>query len=54
MYFCSGLQGQGTSFCPGASGMPTECMQGTKTPSPSDVRAPRCPMRAMMRMLTTT
>ena len=28
MYF-SALQGHGTSFSPGASGAPTECMQGT-------------------------
>ena len=28
MYFSS-LHGQGTSAWPGASGMPTECMQGT-------------------------
>src|SRR5689334_25220928 len=30
MYF-SLLQGQKTSFCPGARGAPTECMQGTRS-----------------------
>ena len=33
MYLCSRLHGQATSVWPGASGMPTECRQGTKSPS---------------------
>ena len=33
MYLCSGLHGQATSFWPGASGAPTECMHGTNSPS---------------------
>ena len=54
MYFSFALQGQLTSFCPGASGAPTEWRQGTNSPSlPSTSRAAR-PMRVMMRMLTTT
>ncbi len=54
MYF-SGLQGQGTSLSPGASGRPTECMQGTTRFSPFSISANTgAPMRAMMRMLTTT
>jgi len=53
MYFSSRLQGQGTSFSPGASGCPTEWTQGMKSPSPRAWIAPR-PMRVMIRMLTTT
>ena len=54
MYF-SWLQGQGTSFWPGASGAPTLCMQGTtRFTSLSISLKTGSPMRAMMRMLTTT
>src|SRR6185437_3729782 len=54
MYF-SLLQGQGTSFCPGASGTPTLCIQGTtRFTSLSISRNTFSPMRVMMRMLTTT
>ena len=54
MYF-SGLQGQGTSFSPGASGRPTECRQGTTRFAPLSISAKTArPIRAMMRMLTTT
>ncbi len=54
MYFV-GLQGHGTSFCPGASGAPTECRQGTtRFPSLLNVSRTPAPMRAMMRMFTTT
>ena len=55
MYFWSRLQGHGTSAWPGFSGAPTECMQGTTRRSPWSMSARTgWPMRAMMRMLTTT
>ena len=54
MYLSSALHGQGTSFCPGSSGAPTECRHGTKSPSRRARRAPRVPMRVMIRMLTAT
>src|SRR5690349_14918168 len=54
MYFCSALQGQGTSGCPGASGMPTECRHGTKNSFSPSACATCCPMRVMIRMLTAT
>ena len=54
MYFSS-LQGHGTSFCPGSSGMPTECMQGTTRSAPRSISASTGkPIRVMMRMFTTT
>ena len=54
MYLCSRLHGQGTSFCPAARGMPTECKQGTKPPPVPSASSAARPMRAMMRMLTAT
>src|SRR5579859_2282668 len=54
MYLVS-LQGHGTSLSPSLSGMPTECMQGTTRFSSLSISAKTGrPMRAMMRMLTTT
>jgi hypothetical protein len=54
MYLFSELQGQGTSSTPSPSGIPTECRQGTKSPSsPSTSSAPR-PMRVMIRIETAT
>src|SRR6188474_3667948 len=54
MYLCSLLQGQGTSFWPGANGTPTECTAGTNSPlSPSTSRTLR-PMRVMSFMYTAT
>src|SRR3569832_1185042 len=54
MYF-SLLQGHGTSFCPGSSGMPTECMHGTTRLMSLSISAnTNVPMRAMIRMFTTT
>src|SRR3954451_21590672 len=53
MYLLSALHGHGTSCWPGSSGAPTECRQGTNSPSPSTSRAP-LPMRVMIRMLTAT
>ena len=54
MYLCSLLQGQGTSFAPGASGAPTECTAGTKKPSSPRVARTLAPMRVMSFMLTAT
>src|SRR5215204_3535314 len=54
MYF-SGLQGHGTSSFPGGSGAPTLCMHGTTRFSSLSIwRKTGSPMRAMIRMLTTT
>ena len=53
--YLSALQGHGTSLAPGFNGAPTECMQGTTRFSPLSISANTGrPMRAMMRMLTTT
>src|SRR3954471_10231452 len=53
MYF-SLLHGHATSFCPFASGAPTECTHGTtRLKSLSISSKTFLPMRAMMRMLTT-
>ena len=53
--YLSSLHGQGTSFCPGASGMPTECMQGTTRVESWSISAKTGrPIRVMMRMFTTT
>ena len=53
MYLLSALQGQDTSCWPGSRGAPTECMQGTKPPSPRVSRT-FWPMRVMVRMLAAT
>src|SRR3954451_15248095 len=54
MYLLSALHGHEESSSPGSSGAPTECRQGTNSPSwPSTSRAP-LPMRVMIRMFTTT
>ena len=54
MYF-SLLHGHGTSFCPAASGAPTRCMHGTTRLSSLSISwNTGRPMRAMMRMFTTT
>ncbi len=53
MYLMS-LQGQATSLPPGFSGAPTECTQGTNSPSSPSVSSTVRPMRVMMRMLTAT
>ena len=54
MYLWSLLQGQVTSFWPGASGAPTECRHFTNSPSsPSTSRTLR-PMRVMSFMFTAT
>ena len=55
MYFLptSPWHGQGTSFWPGSSGAPTECMQGMNGPSPR-ASSTRCPIRVMIFMCTVT
>ena len=54
MYLVS-LHGQETSFWPGSSGMPTECIAGTKAASVSSIlRSTLVPMRAMTLIDTTT
>src|SRR5258708_6344600 len=53
--YLSGLQGHGTSAAPGARGMPTLCTQGTtRFSSRSMAASTGAPMRAMIRVLTTT
>ncbi len=48
MYLIS-LHGQGTSSCPSASGIPTECSAGTKSAFVSSMRASAsAPMRVMI------
>src|SRR5215471_16108739 len=56
MYFFagSGSQGQATSFWPGLSGAPTECMQGMNEPSLPSFSSEALPIRVMIRMFTTT
>src|SRR3984957_15424270 len=54
MYF-SALHGHGTSRSPGPSGIPTLCMHGTTRFSSLSISLKTfSPMRAMMRMFTTT
>src|ERR671918_171152 len=53
IHFSSLLHGQATSASPGSSGAPTECMHGTKSPSPSTSSA-GSPARVIVRMLTAT
>ena len=54
MYLFSALQGQGTSSSPSASGMPTECTQGTKSPSSPSTSSAPAPMRVMIRIDAAT
>ncbi len=57
MYLVS-LQGQGTSFSPGSSGLPTECNAGTNSRSvPSgamNLSSAALPIRVMTRIDATT
>ena len=53
MYFSS-LHGQGTSSSPSASGAPTECRQGTNSPSSPSTSIAGCPIRVMIRIDTAT
>ena len=54
MYLFSALQGQGTSATPSTSGIPTECRQGTKSPSSPSTSRAGCPMRVMIRIEAAT
>ena len=54
MYLLSASQGQVTSSWPSASGQPTECRQGTKSPSSPSTSSAPWPMRVMIRMFTAT
>ena len=54
MYLLSALHGHGTSSTPSSSGMPTECRQGTNSPSAPSASSAPWPMRVMIRMLTAT
>src|SRR3954468_8997404 len=53
MYFSS-LHGHGTSFCPGSSGAPTECRQGTYSASVPILASTSAPVRHMIRIEATT
>ena len=54
MYLLSALHGHGTSSTPSASGAPTECRQGTNSPSSPSTSSAPVPMRVMIRMSTAT
>ena len=54
MYLFSPLQGQGTSSTPSTSGIPTECRQGTNSPSSPRASSAGAPIRVMMRIDTAT
>ena len=53
MYFSS-LHGHGPLVSPSASGAPTVCRQGTKSPSSPSASSAAWPMRVMIRMETAT
>ena len=54
MYLCSPFDGHGTSSSPSASGAPTECRQGTKSPSSPSSSSTLRPIRVMTRIETAT
>ena len=54
MYLLSALQGHGASAWPSSSGAPTECRQGTNSPSSPMTSRASWPIRVMIRMLTAT
>ena len=54
MYLLSASQGHGTSSWPSASGAPTECRQGTKSPSSPSTSSAPLPMRVMIRIDAAT
>src|SRR4051794_38992964 len=54
MYLLSALHGHGTSSWPSASGAPTECTQGTNSPSSPSTSSAAWPMRVMIRIETAT
>ena len=54
MYLFSALQGQATSSSPSSSGAPTECTQGTNSPSSPSTSSVFAPTRVMIIMFTAT
>ena len=54
MYLFSALHGHATSSAGFSSGIPTECIQGTKSPSSPSASSASCPIRVMIRIETTT
>jgi hypothetical protein len=54
MYLLAALHGHGTSSWPSASGAPTECTQGTKSPSSPSTSSVLAPTRVMIIMFTAT
>ena len=54
MYLLASLQGQETSSTPAVSGIPTECTQGTKSPSAPSTSSAGLPIRVMIRMFVAT
>ena len=54
MYLSSGLHGHDESSSPSASGAPSECTQGTKSPSSPSTSSAALPARVIVRMLTAT
>ncbi len=53
MYFVS-LQGQATSSCPSARGIPTEWTHGTNSPSSPRTSRASAPIRVMIRIEVAT
>ena len=54
MYLLSASHGQGTSSWPSSSGAPTECRQGTNSPSSPSTSSAPFPIRVMIRIDTAT
>ncbi len=54
MYLLSALHGHGTSWAPSTSGIPTECRQGTKSPSSPSSSSASWPIRVMIRIEAAT
>ena len=54
MYLLSALHGHGTSWTPSVSGMPTECRQGTNSPSSPSTSSAGWPIRVMIRIEQAT
>ena len=54
MYLLSALHGHGTSSAAPSSGMPTECRQGTNSPSEPSASSAAWPIRVMIRIDTAT
>ena len=54
MYLVSALVGQAESCSPAARGSPTECTQGTNSPSAPSTSSAAVPILVMIRIETTT